>query len=539
MPFTTSYFPADTSASTVDVSVGQLLLDAAEAHPDRVALVAAADPEAGVLRRQWTYAQLAEDASRVARALLERFAPGDHVAVWSANRYEWTLLEFGIALAGMVLVTVNPALRDREVAYVLAQSQAKGLLTADAFRDNDMLATLERVRPGLDHLREVIRLDEWDSFLASAGAAPLPDVDPNRPAQVQYTSGTTGFPKGALLRHISIVNNARFQGERMRVTGEDAVLNYMPLFHTGGCVNGTLIPAAFAATQVLMSGFTPHGAIRVAEEERCSVIGGVTTMYIMMLEQPDFAQRDLSRLRVGWTGGSTVPASLVRQIESGFGIQLSIVFGQTETSPTITQTRLDDADDDKANTVGQPLPCTEVKIVDPETGETVPVGEPGELCTRGYLTMRGYYEMPEATAATIDADGWLHTGDLCAMDERGYFSVQGRIRDMIKRGGENIYPREIEGVLVEHPAVADAAVVGVPDPKWSEQPAAFIRLAEGTTVTEAELVAHLRSHLAPHKTPRIWRFVDAFPLTPSGKVQKFVLRDQLMQEDGGGRSGGA
>lgn len=528
MAFTTSYHPADDSDVVIDASVGDLLVGAADRHPDKVALVAIDDEGQ---RRTWTYGELLADARRVAGALLARFEPGDHVAIWSANRYEWVLFEWGAALAGVVLVTVNPALLEREVAYVLRQSRARGVLCADHHRDNDLIGTVERLRPELDDLAEVIRLDDWDEFLASGDDdPPLPTVDPHSPAQVQYTSGTTGFPKGALLRHISIVNNARLMGGRMGVTDDDVVLNYMPLFHTGGCVCGTLISAAFDATHVLMSAFTPAGALDVAEAEGCTVIGGVTTMYIMMMEDDRFAERDLSALRVGWTGGATVPASLVRSIEDNFGIDLTVVFGQTETSPTITQTRLDDDAADKSGTVGRPLPCTEVKIIDPETGETVPVGTAGELCTRGYLTMKGYFDMPEATAATIDDDGWLHTGDLCQMDERGYFSVEGRIRDMIKRGGENIYPREIEGVLVEHPAVADAAVVGVPDPKWSEQPAAFVRLAEGASVTEDDLVAHLREHLAPHKTPRLWRFVDDFPLTPSGKVQKYVLRDQIVAD---------
>lgn len=527
MSFTTSYHPANEVGVVEQITVGDLLRRSAEAWPDNLALVALDDQGE---RQTWTYSELHADATAVAHALLARFDPGDHLAIWSPNRFEWTLLEFGAALAGVVIVTVNPALLRDEVQYVLGQSKAKGIVVADQHRDNPLLEHVTALRDELSDLRDVIRFAEWDAFVASGVEVELPMVSPEDPAQIQYTSGTTGFPKGAMLRHVSIVNNARLQGERMRVTTDDVVLNYMPLFHTGGCVNGTLIPAAYGATQVLLPGFTPASALDALESEGCTVVGGVTTMYIMMLEEPSYSARDLSSVRVGWTGGSTVPAALVRQIEGGFGIALTIVFGQTETSPTITQTALDDSAIDKSETVGRPLPWTEVKIVDPESGATLPVGESGELCTRGYLTMLGYYDMPEATAETIDEDRWLHTGDLCSMDERGYFSVRGRIRDMIKRGGENLYPSEIEAVLSEHPDVVDAAVVGVPDPKWSEQPAAFVRLAEGATVTEEELFAFVREHLAPHKTPRLWRFTDAFPTTPSGKVQKFILRTRLIEE---------
>lgn len=527
MTFATSYHPATETGTVEQMTVGDLLQRCAEESPDRTALVAFNDSGE---RSTWTYAELYAEAKQVACALLARFQPGDHVAIWSPNRYEWTLLEFGAALAGLVIVTVNPALLRDEVRYVLGQSKAKGLFLVERHRDNPMLDHIESLRGELPALRDVVRFDEWDQFLAGAVECELPSVKPDQPAQVQYTSGTTGFPKGAMLRHLSIVNNARFQGARMGVSGEDVVLNYMPLFHTGGCVNGTLIPAAYGAAQVLLPGFTANSALDALESEQCTVVGGVTTMYIMMLEEASFSSRDLSTLRVGWTGGSTVPASLVRQIEERFGIALTIVFGQTETSPTITQTTLDDSSKDKSETVGRPLPWTEVKIIDPDSGATLPVGEAGELCTRGYLTMLGYFELPEATAETIDEEGWLHTGDLCAMDERGYFSVRGRIRDMIKRGGENIYPAEIEGVLAEHPDVIDAAVVGVPDPRWSEQPAAFVRLAEGATVTEEDLFSFLRERLASHKTPRVWRFTNTFPTTPSGKIQKFVLREQLISE---------
>jgi acyl-CoA synthetase (AMP-forming)/AMP-acid ligase II len=287
---------------------------------------------------------------------------------------------------------------------------------------------------------------------------------------------------------------------------------------------------------VLLGGFDAATVLRVLGQEQITEMGCVTTMFTMLLEHPTFANSDMSSLRAGWTGGATVPAELVRRVESSFGMQLTIVFGQTESGPTITQTRLDDSPQDKAETIGTVLPQTEVKIVDPETGKTVPVGVSGELCTRGYLTMAGYFDLPEQTAQAIDAEGWLHTGDLCIMDERGYFTVSGRIKDMIIRGGENIYPREIEGALITHPQVLDAAVVGIPDPVFGEQPAAFVRVAPGADVSADELRAFLRERLAPHKAPRVWRFVDQFPLSPSGKVKKYILRDQLSAELGGQRT---
>jgi fatty-acyl-CoA synthase len=395
-----------------------------------------------------------------------------------------------------------------------------------------MAASLDAVRADLPALRETVLLDDWVDFVASAPAGgSRPEVSPGDPAQIQYTSGTTGFPKGALLPHRGITNNARFCAQRFEVAPGDVWINPMPLFHTGGCVLGALGAVWARATHVPVLAFDPALVLELVETERGDVMGGVPTMLIAMMEHPDFATRDVSSLRAVLSGGSTVPADLVRRIERGMGIRFGIVFGQTEASPVITQTRLDDAPEDKAETIGQPLPQTDVKIVDPDTGDTVPTGAVGELCARGYLLMLGYFEMPEATAAAVDADGWLHTGDLCSMDERGYFRVEGRLKDMIIRGGENVYPREIEELLFTHPAVAEVAVVGVPDERWGEQVAAFVRRpagADSQQVGAAELTAFVKERLAPHKAPRHWVFVDEFPLTPSGKIQKFVLRDRFM-----------
>jgi fatty-acyl-CoA synthase len=519
-----SYWPADQSESLVELTVGGLLKEGQARHPERAALIWSAE---GVERRSWTYDELATQAERAARALSERFRPGDHLAVWAPNCVEWVVLEFGAALAGLVLVTVNPALRRDEFNYVLTQSRAVGLVLVDEHRDNPMREHLDSLRSSLSDLREVIRLEEWSDFVDSASGGALANVDPASPAQIQYTSGTTGFPKGAMLTHRGVVNNARLQGQRLELGPDDVCLNYMPMFHTGGCVNGTLIPVTAGATHVLMSRFDAVSALDVVQAERCTSIGGVPTMYLAMMESDSFDQRDLASLRVGWAGGATVSPDLVNDIQNAFGIRLSIVFGQTETSPTITQTRLNDSLMDKAESVGQALPQTEVKIINPDTGVTLPIDTVGELCTRGYLTMLGYFDLADATAATIDSDGWLHTGDLCQMDARGYCYVSGRIKDMIIRGGENIYPQEVEEVFDSHPAVAQTSVVGIPDARWGEQPIAFVRLLEGHDASAEELIAFGRAHLAPHKVPRRWQFLEEFPMTPSGKIQKHVLRDSL------------
>ena len=540
MALTTSYWPADTSEPVLDLTVGDLLRQTAAACPDRTALVAGVPDPAG--RRRWTYAELLAQAEDVARALLGRFEPGERVAVWAPNIPEWILLEFGAALAGVVLVTVNPAYRPAELAYVLRQSGAAGIFLVPEFRGNPMRASLESVQPDLPNLREVVSFQDWAAFVEDgrASTAELPVVRPEDPVQIQYTSGTTGFPKGALLHHRGITNNGRFTAERAQVRPGDVWLNPMPLFHTGGCVLGALGAVWSQSTHVLVLAFDPGLVLELIEVERATMMGAVPTMLIALMEHPDFPTRDLSSLKAVVSGGSTVPAELVRRIESTLGIRFSIVFGQTEASPVMTQTRLDDSPEDKAETIGQASPQQEIKVIDVESGEPVAIGELGEICGRGYNVMLGYYEMPEATAETIDAEGWLHTGDLGRMDERGYLHIEGRLKDMIIRGGENIYPREIEELLFTHPAVADVAVVGVPDDKWGEEIACVVRRAEGgegAAVDATELRAFVRERLSPQKAPRVWAFVDEFPLTPSGKIQKFVLRERIVKGDLGAQGG--
>ena len=380
-------------------------------------------------------------------------------------------------------------------------------------------------------LRAVIPLTEWPTFLASADPTQdLPHVRPDDVAQIQYTSGTTGFPKGALLHHRGLVTNARFFTRRLGARPGDALLNPMPLFHTAGCGLCTLGPLTTGAAQILLPAFDPAHMLALIEEEQVTLTGGPPTMLVALLEHPDLARRNLSSVRALNTGAAPVLPELVQRTEATFGVPLTVAFSQTEASPSITMTRPEDPPEVRATTVGRPLPQTELKIVDPASGATVLPGTIGEICARGYLVMHGYFDNPEATAAAIDAQGWLHTGDLGRLDAAGYCRVEGRLKDMIIRGGENIYPREIEAVLFAHPTVSDVAVVGIPDDRWGEVVAAFVRPAPGQTPSAEDLFAYCRMHLAAYKTPRHWRFVEQFPQTPSGKIQKFILREQFIRE---------
>ena len=531
-PLSMSHWPASDEGPALrpEITVGAALREVAAAVPERTALVEGAPDPAS--RRRWTYAELLHDAERCARVLLRRFEPGERVAIWAHNLPEWLIVEYGAALAGITLVTVNPSFQPAELAYVLRQSRAAGILTVPEVRANPLLAHVEAVRPELPELREVLRLDQLLDLLTEAdpgGPAAdieLPDVGPDDPAQIQYTSGTTGFPKGAQLRHAGIVDNAAIWSDRIGVPDGAAWLSPMPMFHTGGCVLGALGSLSRRATLVLMHAFDPGLALELIETERAWFIGAVPTMLIAMMDHPDMATRDLTSLAHVLSGGAQVPEALVRRIEDTLGVDFTIVYGQTECSPALTNTLPSDTPGDKGTTVGPPLPHTEVRIVSPETGETVPVGERGELWARGYCTMLGYWDNPEATADTLLPDGWLRTGDLATMDERGYCRIVGRLKDMIIRGGENLFPVEIEEVLYQHPAVAEVAVVGLPDERWGEVVAAFVRPTDpAQPPTVAELRAHLREHLSPQKTPTTWFRVDGFPLTGSGKIQKFALRE--------------
>jgi fatty-acyl-CoA synthase len=521
-----SYQQGDTERPVIEQTIGEALRAAAAAAPQRVAVVEGTPGPAA--RRRLTYAELLERAERVARALLGRFRPGEHVAVWAGNSLEWILLEYGAALAGLVLVTVNPAYQASELTYVLRQSRSAGLFHVATYRGNPMAQVVAHVRSELPHLREVVALEDFDAFVDTGDAAAvLPTVRTDDRVQIQYTSGTTGFPKGVLLRHHAMVTNARLTLARMGAEPGDVSVWPMPLFHTAGCGMGVLGALTSSATIVYLPMFDPALQLELIEAERATISGGVPTMLIALLGHPDLGIRDVSSLRCLFSGGSPVPVEVAREAERRLGGRMSIVFGTTETSPIITATAPEDPDELRTGTLGRPLPHTEVMVADPVSGAPVPVGDVGELCARGYLVMEGYFDQPEATAAVIDDEGWYHTGDLASMDAEGYVRVEGRLKDMIIRGGENIYPREVEELLQAHPGVAEVAVVGKPDPQWGETVAAFVRPATGTKPTSEELHSYCRQHLAAYKTPATWVFLDAFPLTASGKIRKNVLREQL------------
>jgi fatty-acyl-CoA synthase len=519
---TESHATGPTAPPVRELTIGEALREVAAECPAQAALIAGTPESAD--RRTWTYAELLDEAQLTARALLEIFEPGDRVAVWAPNIPEWVIMEYGCALAGIVLVTVNPSYQADELGYVLRQSRAAGIFLLPDFRGNPMLHHLEAVQNDCPDLKSVVLFSQWQAFLASADK-PLPVVLPNDACMIQYTSGTTGFPKGALLHHRGLVNNGSHTLSIMGAQTGQTYMGIMPLFHTAGCVLAVLGALSKRSALVLVEAFEPGLVLELMEEYRAAAMLGVPTMLIAMIEHPTFVKRDLSAVKALCSGGSTVPADLVKRLEEAVGAPFTIVFGQTECSPVACMTHADDSIEDKAYTLGQAMPGVEVKIVDTETGVTQPVGVLGEFCTRGYHVMHEYFENPEATAKTIDADGWLHTGDLCSMDARGYCKIEGRLKDMIIRGGENIYPREIEELLFQHPSVGEVAVVGLPNERLGEEVAVFLRPAPHSSIDKDALFTYLREHLSPQKTPRHWFEVEAYPLTGSGKIQKFALRE--------------
>jgi fatty-acyl-CoA synthase len=515
-----------TEPPVVDSTVGDLLRSAAADAPGRTALV---EGVAGDRRRRWTFAELLQRAEVTAAFLAARFAPGERVVLWAPSSPEWLMVEFGAALAGVVVVTANPALTREELRYLLAQSRASGIVAMRHHRAVEGVEVAQELGAELPELREVFCLDDLETLLEGVEATDrLPALVPDDPFMIQYTSGTTGFPKGVVLSHRNVVNTARQLVHRMQAPAGSVWVNPLPLFHVGGSVLNALGTLWLRATHCPVL-FDPATVLELVEAERATVLPAVPTMLIHLLDHPDLARRDVSTLRQVLSGGTAVPAALVRRLDTELGLRCCVMWGLTECSSVATQTLVTDSPEDLAETAGPPLPHTEVAVIDPTTGERVPPGTVGELLVRGPGVMTGYFDNPDATAAALEPDGWLHSGDLGTLDERGYVRVTGRLKEMIIRGGENIYPREIEEHLYTHPRVAEAAVVGVPDDVWGEQVAAVIRPAAGPAPDADDLRDYLRTRLAAHKVPRIWRFVETMPLTPSGKIKKFELRGRLTE----------
>ena len=525
---TDSHFAATTHDPVLDTTVGGVLVSRADTAPNMEALVEA--DLAGRLRRRWTYAELLADSRRLATALLSRYRPGDRICVWAPNLPEWVILEYAAGLAGLTIVTANPAYQARELRYVLEQSGAVGLFYVAEHRGNPMARIAAEVTGDLAAIRELVDLEDAAALYAGhAAMAALPSVDPLDPAQIQYTSGTTGFPKGVVLHHRGITNNARFSNAVMGLGSGDTLINVMPLFHTAGCGLLTLGAVQFGARMILVRAFDPDAVLDIIASQRVSFLLGVPTMLVALLEAQAARPRDVSSVRIAASGGAMVPPELVRRVREVFGCDFHIVYGQTEASCLLTIASCrEGAPDGEIETVGQPIAQTDLSIRDPHTGVVLPVGAVGEICGRSYGRMLEYNDNPVATAAALDADGWLHTGDLGTMDARGRVRVTGRVKEMIIRGGENLFPAEIENILLEHPGVAEAAVVGVPDDRWGEIVVAFLRRAPHAELNKAALVAHCRAHLAPFKTPAHWVEVHDWPLTGSGKIQKFVLRERFV-----------
>jgi len=524
---TESYWPGDFSQPLADVSLGDLLRQLAREVPDRVAFVEAPMPPQA--SRRWTYAQLLAAAETSARALLRRFRPGEKVAVWAPNCAEWVLLQHGAALAGLVLVTVNPAYLAEEVHHVLATAGAAGIFHAAEYRGADMTATVGALRERLPGLRETFDLAAWVGFVASSDPTiALPLVAPGDVIQIQFTSGTTGRPKGACLHHRGLVNASRFAAQRATFPDGGVWASAMPLFHVGGSAGSQLGALTSRGTFVLQPHFDAGDMLRIVEAEKVNHIHAVPTMAIRMLDHPERPARDLRSLRTLMSGGSLVPEWLVRRAREELGCRFTITYGQTEANGVICQTSPDDTVERQTTSIGRPALRAELKVADPQTGAVRPVGEPGEIWVRGYQVMHGYFNLADTSEQAVTPEGWLRTGDLATMDASGYLRIAGRLKDCIIRGGENIYPREIEEALLKHPTVQEASVVGVPDPKWGEIVAAVVRLrADEPRPTALELHHHCRALLAAYKTPAAWFYVDSFPTTTSGKIQKFALRDQI------------
>ena len=532
-----SYAHGTSAIPLLGETIGENLRRTVQRYGDREALVVRSQ------RYRATYRELYDSTSALARSLIASgIEPRDRVGIWAPNRFEWVITQFAAARVGAILVNINPAYKSTELRYALQQSGVKLLLLARAFRGTDYVELLDDVRADCVALGESIVLDdEWVDFLErgasvtegelAARERPLQFDDP---INIQYTSGTTGFPKGATLSHHNILNNGFFIGETLGYTERDRVCIPVPFYHCFGMVLGNLACTTHGACMVIPGeAFDPLMTLDTTAAERCTALYGVPTMFIAELTHPRFAEFDLSSLRTGIMAGSPCPVEVMKKVQSVMHMpEVTICYGMTETSPVSTQSLLDDPLEKRVATVGRVHPHVEIKIVDPATGEIVPHGTPGELCTRGYSVMLGYWDNETATREAIDSARWMHTGDLATMDAEGYVNIVGRIKDMIIRGGENVYPREVEEFLLTHPDIIDAQVIGVPSERYGEEVMAWVRVRSGSSLTEAELVAHCTGRIATYKIPRFWKFVDAFPLTVTGKVQKFRMRELAVAELG-------
>ena len=553
-PDSLSHVAGPTGVPLQHRTVGEVLKAAVERWPQHPALIV---PGQNV---RWTYEELVARTDILARAFLAAgLRSGDRVGIWSPNCAEWVLTQFATAAAGLILVNINPAYRVSELRFALRKTGCRALLVADSFKSSDYLAMLREIIPELSlarrgllmseefpNLRLLVNLgaaradgfvsfDELMTRAASVSVDQLREISgslsPHDPINIQFTSGTTGTPKGATLTHYNLLNNAFFVGEGMHLTDGDRVCIPVPLYHCFGMAMGVLAAVAHGAASIFPGpSFEPESVLNCVALEKCTALLGVPTMFIAVLDHPRFADFDLGSLRTGIMAGAPCPIAVMRKVIDLMHVRdITICYGMTETSPVSFQSSIDDPVERRVGTVGRVHPHVEVKIIDSD-GMTVERGVAGELCTRGYSVMRGYWDEPERTAEAVDAQGWMHTGDLAVIDPQGYCNIVGRVKDMIIRGGENVYPREIEEFLFKHPKVLDVTVVGVPDPRLGEAVCAVIRLRAGTSATETEIQAFCQGQIAHYKVPRYVRFVDEFPMTVTGKVQKFLVRGQVQRE---------
>jgi fatty-acyl-CoA synthase len=504
------------------------------------------DREALVVAQQGyraTYGELVAQCEEIARGLMARgVKKGDRVGIWSPNRHEWVIVQYATSAMGAILVNINPAYRTSELEYALNQSGISFLILAARFRQADYVAMLGEVKGRCPGLREALVLEDgWDALKRDASKVEPGELHEleatlqfDDPINIQYTSGTTGFPKGATLTHHNILNNGFFIGETLRYTEQDRVCIPVPFYHCFGMVLGNLACTTHGSTMVIPAeAYDPVLTMETVQQERCTSLYGVPTMFIGELEHPRFKDFDFSSLRTGIMAGSPCPVEVMKKVQTVMHIpEMTIAYGMTETSPVSTQCTTDDPLERRVSTVGRVHPHVEIKIIDPSTGDVVPRDTPGELCSRGYIVMRGYWNNEDATRQAIDPARWMHTGDLATMDADGYVNIVGRIKDMIIRGGENIYPREVEEFLYSHPDIADVQVIGVPSEKYGEEVMAWVKLREGTAATGDEIAAWCKGKIATYKIPRHWKFVDSFPMTVTGKIQKFKMRETAVEELG-------